>query len=168
MRRRLAMEIALGVIVVGLVVLLIGLVRSRREMGLGGGPVASVEFLDVGQGDSILIRSPEGKTALIDAGPSRAVVGLLRARGVTSLDLVVVSHHHADHYGGMAEVIRAFHPKVFVEADSPHVTPLYVALLQTVKDTGMTAIRPDSGPPPEDQPRVGGAHFIPASPLERA
>ncbi len=149
MKRRLAMEIALGLIVVGLVVLAVGLVRGGRERGLAGfrGPVASVEFLDVGQGDAILVRSPEGKTALIDAGPSRSVVGLLRARGVTSLDLVVVSHHHSDHYGGMAEVIRAFHPRVFVEADSPHATPLYVALLELVKDQGMTAVRPYSDGP---------------------
>ncbi len=142
MRRRLAMEIALALIVVGLVVLAVGLVRARREVGVAGGPAATVEFLDVGQGDSILIRSPEGKNALIDAGPSRSVVGLLRSRGVKSLDLVVVSHHHSDHYGGMAEVIRAFHPRVFVDADSPHATPPYVALLQRVKDDGLTAIRP--------------------------
>lgn len=64
---------------------------------------AIIDVLDVGQGDSILIRSPEGKSALIDAGPSAAVVSKLRALGVTSLDLVSVSHHHQDHYGGMGE-----------------------------------------------------------------
>ena len=57
----------------------------------------TIDVLDVGQGDAILVRSPEGKTALIDAGPSRHVVELLKARGIKSLDLVVVTHHHQDH-----------------------------------------------------------------------
>jgi beta-lactamase superfamily II metal-dependent hydrolase len=69
--------------------------------------VASIEFLDVGQGDAILIRSPEGKTALVDAGPHKELAAeLLRRRGVRSLDLVVLTHHHQDHLGGMAEVVR--------------------------------------------------------------
>jgi competence protein ComEC len=102
---------------------------------------ATVEFLDVGQGDSALITSPEGKTALIDAGPSSRVVDLLRDRGIIQLDLVVVSHHHADHYGGMKEVIRQFHPRMFLDADSPHVTKNYVALLRLVKEEGITSIR---------------------------
>jgi beta-lactamase superfamily II metal-dependent hydrolase len=88
-----------------------------------GSAVAEVSFLDVGQGDGILIRSPEGKTALIDAGPSKAVVPLLRSRGVTTLDLVEVSHHHADHYGGMDDVIRAFGPRVYLATSSSHTTP---------------------------------------------
>src|SRR4051794_14051710 len=79
-----------------------------------GPAVAEVSFLDVGQGDGILIRSPEGKTALIDAGPSKDVVPLLRSRGVTGLDLVAISHHHTDHYGGMDDVIKAFGPRVFL------------------------------------------------------
>ena len=66
----------------------------------------TVDFLNVGQGDAILIRSPEGKTALVDAGPSRDVAALLKSRNVSALDLLVLSHHHADHYGGMAEVHR--------------------------------------------------------------
>jgi beta-lactamase superfamily II metal-dependent hydrolase len=72
---------------------------------------ATIEFLNVGLGDSILIRSPEGKTALVDAGPFKVVAAdLLRLRGTRSLDLVVVSHHHHDHYGGMEQVIREFRP----------------------------------------------------------
>ena len=76
---------------------------------------ATIDFLDVGQGDAILIRSPEGKTALIDAGPSKEIVRLIRERGVKSIDPVVVSHHHADHYGGMDAVIKTFRPRFFLE-----------------------------------------------------
>jgi glyoxylase-like metal-dependent hydrolase (beta-lactamase superfamily II) len=72
----------------------------------------AIDFLDVGQGDAILIRSPEGKTALVDAGPSKDIVSLLRQRGITSLDIVAVSHHHADHYGGKDDVIREFRPRL--------------------------------------------------------
>src|SRR4051812_28297614 len=75
---------------------------------------ATIDFLDVGQGDAILIRSPECKTALVDAGPSKDIVSLLKQRGVTAIDLVVVSHHHADHYGGMDAVIREFRPRLFL------------------------------------------------------
>jgi len=106
----------------------------------------SVEFLDVGQGDAILIRSPEGKTALIDAGPSKDIVPLLRRRGVTSIDLVAVSHHHADHYGGMDDVIREFRPRLFLASNSSYTTPLYLRLLTLVRDSGMTAIFPTDTP----------------------
>src|SRR4051794_3929105 len=87
-----------------------------RRPKAGHGPVLSssavtITVLDVGQGDAILIRSPEGKTALVDAGPSHDVVEQLKEQGVTALDLVVVSHHHADHYGGMNAVIQEFPPR---------------------------------------------------------
>jgi beta-lactamase superfamily II metal-dependent hydrolase len=107
---------------------------------------ASIEILDVGQGDAILIRSPEGKTALIDAGPAREVVATLRKQGVSSLDLLVLSHHHADHYGGMAEVVKAFRPRVFLAANSSHTTTLYLKLLETVRDANIRAIQPGEAP----------------------
>lgn len=103
---------------------------------------ASLEILDVGQGDSILIRSPEGKTALIDAGPSHNVVQALRKAHVTSLDLLVLSHHHADHYGGMSEVVKAFRPRVFLASNSSHTTSSYLKLLEAVRDAGIRAIQP--------------------------
>ena len=83
--------------------------QDRSETNLSN---ATIDFLDVGQGDAILIRSPEGKTALVDAGPSKEIVRLIRERGVKSIDLVVVSHHHADHFGGMDAVIKTYRPEV--------------------------------------------------------
>lgn len=104
--------------------------------------VATVEFLDVGQGDAILVRSPEGRTALIDAGPSRNVVRHLEERGLKSIDLVMVSHHHTDHFGGMSEVIRKYHPKYYVATNSGHVTQSYLRLLQLVRDEKLTMVQP--------------------------
>jgi beta-lactamase superfamily II metal-dependent hydrolase len=109
-------------------------------------PDASLEILDVGQGDSILVRSPEGKTALIDAGPGHNVVAALRKQGITSLDLLVLSHHHADHYGGMADVVKQFKPRVFLATNSSHTTSSYLKLLETVRDANVRAIQPGEAP----------------------
>jgi competence protein ComEC len=132
-----------------IVALTLALVASAwgQERGPVRGPaVAEILVLDVGQGDAILVRSPEGKTALIDAGPSKDVVPLLRSRGVTALDLVAVSHHHTDHYGGMDDVIKAFAPRVFLAYPGGQTTPLYLRLLELVRDRGMQAIGPTAEP----------------------
>jgi beta-lactamase superfamily II metal-dependent hydrolase len=107
---------------------------------------ALIEFLDVGQGDSVLIRSPEGKTVLVDAGTSNHVVETLKERGVTSIDMVVVSHHHSDHYGGMGAVVRQFHPKYFLATNAAHTTSSYLKLLQLVRDKGIQTIHPTEKP----------------------
>ncbi len=49
-------------------------------------------------------------------------------------------HHHADHYGGMDAVIRAFHPRIFLDNGSSHTTPNYLKLLRLVRDSGMRVI----------------------------
>lgn len=70
----------------------------------------SVSFLDVGQGDSVLI-CQDGEFCLIDAGTSDSQEQLLRSlegAGVEHLTYVVMTHPHADHTGGMAAVLEAF------------------------------------------------------------
>jgi beta-lactamase superfamily II metal-dependent hydrolase len=128
-----------GLLILGLA--LSWLASARLEAQSGAKPLR-IDVLDVGQGDSILIRSPEGKAALVDAGPGQEVVSRLKQLGVTSIDMVVVSHHHSDHYGGMTAVIQQFSPRYFLAARSPHTTPSYQKLLRMVRDRGITALRP--------------------------
>ena len=107
---------------------------------------ASIEFLDVGQGDAVLIRSPEGKVALVDAGPSKEIVPILRARGVDRIDLLVLSHHHIDHYGGMAHVIGEYKPTAFLVSDSSYTSPMFLRLLKLVEREDIATIGPRDRP----------------------
>ncbi len=77
-----------------------------------------VTVLDVGQGDSILVQAPGGRTMLVDGGGAarptsgwdvgrEVVVPALMARGVRRLDVLVITHPHEDHVGGLAAVVEA-------------------------------------------------------------
>ncbi|HPB09485.1 MAG TPA: MBL fold metallo-hydrolase [Candidatus Cloacimonadota bacterium] len=69
-----------------------------------------IQHLDVGQGDGTLIVTPSGLTILIDAGNNGKGTGVvlpyLNSLGITQLDFVIASHYHADHIGGLDEVIN--------------------------------------------------------------
>ena len=75
---------------------------------LSAGPGLNVYFLNVGQGDATYIELPGGKNALIDGGPSGSassqLAAFLKAKNVTHLDNVVLTHPHSDHYNGLAYV----------------------------------------------------------------
>jgi len=96
------------------------------------GPL-EITFLDVGQGDAVLLRAPEGQTALVDAGPGGDVVDQLRALGVTSLDLVVASHPHADHIGGMTRVLESFPVRFYMDNGEPYTTATYARVMRTLQ-----------------------------------
>jgi beta-lactamase superfamily II metal-dependent hydrolase len=69
-----------------------------------------VTYIDVGQGDSALLRTSNGLNLLIDAGPTssgQTVVSYLDAQGITSLDVIVISHNHEDHIGGLLAVFQS-------------------------------------------------------------
>lgn len=96
---------------------------------------ASVHFIDVGQGDATLLQTPEGANILVDAGVAKegaTVVQTLREHGVESLDLVIATHPHADHIGGMRAVLEAFPVKRYVDSGRVHTSQTYVKLLETI------------------------------------
>jgi competence protein ComEC len=146
----------LAVILLGACTLVLAMVLSRRQRRLlivtGWGALVLSAFwvcavppqpqvksgvleltaIDVGQGDSILLVSPQGHTLLVDAGGipfwmhSELDIGedvvspYLWTRGFHQLDVVALTHAHADHMGGMAAVLANFHPReLWLSVNSP-------------------------------------------------
>ena len=103
---------------------------------------ALIEFLDVGQGDAILVTTPEAKTMLVDAGPSGKIVEKLQRRGLSAIDLMVISHHHFDHYGGMDDVINNFEVRNILVTNAPHTTQRLVSLLRLIRDKEIRVLNP--------------------------
>jgi competence protein ComEC len=125
-----------------------------------------VHVLDVGQGDSILILSPEGKTVLIDAGDEKngkKVVEALRANGVQQLDYFIATHTHPDHIGGAAEVFGNFKVGTVLHNDFP--PPEAVAKEETPAATGKGADKKQgkkqAAPPPRNAGRQGKVLELP-------
>jgi len=107
-----------------------------------------VYALDVGQGDSSLIITPEGKSVLIDAGPPGAgdeVVAALRKKNIESLDLAVATHPHADHIGGMRAVLENVAVKNFLDSGQIFASNEYERLLRTIKEKQIKFIEAKKG-----------------------
>jgi competence protein ComEC len=93
-----------------------------------------VHILDVGQGDSVLIEAPSGKHILVDAGTSGAGVDqLLRRRGIERLDMIIATHPHADHIGGMLKVMNAVDVGMFMDNGMTHTTLTYARTMAAVE-----------------------------------
>lgn len=89
----------------------VGMMVVLREYVLLPDGKAHAIFLDVGQGDAILLKSPSGKRVLIDTGPDASVLsGLGRTLPFFDrhIDLVIITHPDSDHLGGLPEVLRRY------------------------------------------------------------
>ena len=96
-----------------------------------------LDVLDVGQGDAILIRAG-GRVVLVDAGDRDAdTLAQLRTLGVTGIDLLVSSHPHADHIGGMEAVVRALPTKRLLDNGMPHSTVTYRRFMEAIEAIGV-------------------------------
>ncbi len=99
----------------------------------------AVHFIDVGQGDSILIVSPEGKTMLIDAGEKNGLAEqYLNSIGVKTIDVLVATHPHLDHIGGLVDIVKKFDVKSVVMPRVTNVTTVtYRQLLEAIQAKGL-------------------------------
>jgi len=106
------------------------------------GQQLELRFLDVGQGDAAVIREG-GKTVLVDAGHSAKIMHQLQALGIDTIDLVIASHNHADHIGGMTAVLNSVVVKYYLDNGVPHTTATYERTIQAVAASGAQYLRPN-------------------------
>jgi competence protein ComEC len=128
---------------------------SQGPTQVAAPPASSEELLlavlDVGQGDSIFVRSPSGETMLVDAGNSRAdveevIIPYLTRLGISRLDFLVLTHPDQDHVGGMPVLLQAIDVGSFVDPVQPGTTNrAYAQTLTLVRDRQIKAIRARKG-----------------------
>ena len=105
----------------------------------------SVHFIDVGQGDCILLKT-ENECALVDAGErgkGEIVIQYLRNQNIEKLDYVFITHPDSDHIGGMPEVLENFKVSKFImpalAKENIPTTKIFEKLLNTIYERGITA-----------------------------
>ena len=120
-----------------------------RPLAGDEGPGLTLHFLDVGQGDGAVLRTPGGHWIVVDAGPrsdrfdagSRVVAPFLARRGVRRLSVVVVSHAHLDHIGGVEALLRRYPADLVLDPAAPVADPIYSGFLDALA-AGGTAWQP--------------------------
>jgi competence protein ComEC len=144
-RSRLALPMGAAALLAAAICILAPHSISRRAGAL------EISAIDVGQGDSLFVVSPEGRTMLIDAGGpiggathqgnfdigEDVVSPYLWSRQLDRLDVVVLTHAHSDHMGGMPAVLRNFRPRELWVGHNPP-TPAYQQLLREAASLGIT------------------------------
>ena len=112
-----------------------------------------IVFLDVGQGDAAFVRFPDGKTMVIDGGErserfdygDRVLVPFLRHMGVGKVDVVVVSHPHNDHIGGLVALLEQVEVEHFVDGGQSYDSWTATRLRQLVAERGVRYHRVAAG-----------------------
>ena len=92
-----------------------------------------VHFIDVGQGDSTLIIGPDGKVVLIDGGEAGSgALAYLEDKGIKRVDLMIATHPHADHIGGLVDVLQSLQVDEVITNGEMHTTRTYERFLDAI------------------------------------
>lgn len=109
-----------------------------------------IAFLDVGQGDSILIQAPNGQTMLIDGGrstnlASTVIIPKLKEWGAQQVDVLIPTHPDQDHIAGLAGVMENFPVKLAALTGQVHSTQIYERLLTDIRDKNIESLKVRTG-----------------------
>lgn len=93
-----------------------------------------ITAIDVGQGDAILIETPDHKKILIDGGPvNDKTLNFIKKKGINYLDAIVLTHAHLDHFGGLPKVIKEINCGLILNTAYHNNNPSYQRFLEMIK-----------------------------------
>lgn len=121
-----------------------------------------VHFIDVGQADSILVKTGE-KAMLIDAGDSKSadtIKAYLESQGVSKLEYLIGTHPHEDHMGSFADVINNFEVKNIILTEKINTGKYFRRAIEAIENKGLLITKANVG----DKYELGDAEFIILSP----
>ena len=125
-------------------------IEKLMEGGQNNNKELVVKFIDVGQADSILIKTPSQKFILIDGGSnsgSQDLVNYLKKQGVKTIDVLIGTHPHEDHIGGIDDIIYSFDIESFYMPKVTTNTNTFKDVLAAAKKKGLKINTAKSGVP---------------------
>ncbi|RAK08153.1 competence protein ComEC [Halanaerobium saccharolyticum] len=122
-----------------------------------------IHFIDVGQGDSILIEEVGGQNILVDGGDradkiTAGIINYLRDQNVKKLDYLISTHPHADHIGGLVDIIDSFEVGTVLDSGKVHTSKTYENYLIKIDQENINFETPRRG----DKFKIGESelHFL--------
>lgn len=125
------MRMSARIVGVAIAILLIVCAAVWSAAVSAGEGVLTVSFLNIGQGDSIFIRAPSGRTVLIDGGPDDSVLRELAEEMPWyshSIDVVIATHPDADHISGLIDVLERYQVSYILQSSVLGDTPIWDSL----------------------------------------
>lgn len=112
-----------------------------------------VTFFDVGQGDAALLKTPTGKHVLIDVGTwspgnnsgKTVILPHLQNEGIEKLDAIILSHPHADHIGGIIDILNEIPVQVIYSSDYEYDSNLYQNYTTLAREKSIPAVKVSAG-----------------------
>ena len=102
-----------------------------------------VDFLDIGQGDAILIKTPSGQNILIDGGPDNSVIKRLSENlpwWERTIDLIILTHPHDDHVNGLNDALKRYRVEKILYTGVAHNSPGYISWLELMRDKKISLV----------------------------
>lgn len=118
-------------------------VRQSRPRGF-----AVLRFFDVGQGDGIYLRTPQGNDVIIDSGPDGSMLAKLgpaMPAADRTIELAILTHPHADHISGMVEILKRYQVEKVILPEAHYDSATYRELLDLLSQKAAAIIRPKLG-----------------------
>jgi len=139
--RKLFNNTVLGLLTI--VVIALGLAIASRPSN-----ILHIYFCDVGQGDAILIKTPQNRQILVDGGQEDQVLKCLSEALPfydRTLDLIVLTHPHADHVGGLTDVLRSYQVEKVVFWQVPYDSADYREFVELVREKNLPVLEVTTG-----------------------